>query len=68
MADSQVPRGVDALGGPVTDPAWRTKPKRPKSRSGETVLPLPEWCVILLGRGRKIKISVKVVVLLPCVV
>src|SRR6201996_4292741 len=26
MADSQVPWGVDALAGPVTDPAWRTKP------------------------------------------
>jgi AcrR family transcriptional regulator len=26
MADSQVPWGVDALGGPVTDPAWRYKP------------------------------------------
>ena len=26
MADSQVPWGVDALGGPVTDPAWRIKP------------------------------------------
>jgi len=26
MADSQVPWGVEALGGPVTDPAWRTKP------------------------------------------
>jgi pimeloyl-ACP methyl ester carboxylesterase len=26
MADSQVPWGLDALGGPVTDPAWRTKP------------------------------------------
>ena len=26
MADSQVPWGVDALGGPVTDPAWRVKP------------------------------------------
>src|SRR6476646_8310495 len=26
MADSQVPWGVDALGGPVTDPAWRAKP------------------------------------------
>ncbi len=25
-ADSQVPWGLDALGGPVTDPAWRTKP------------------------------------------
>ena len=26
MADSQVPWGVDALGGQVTDPAWRAKP------------------------------------------
>jgi len=26
MADSQVPWGVDALGGSITDPAWRTKP------------------------------------------
>jgi pimeloyl-ACP methyl ester carboxylesterase len=26
MADSQVPWGVDALGGAVTVPAWRTKP------------------------------------------
>jgi pimeloyl-ACP methyl ester carboxylesterase len=26
MAGSQVPWGVDALGGPVTDPAWRTRP------------------------------------------
>jgi len=26
MADSQVPGGVDALGGPVTEPAWRNKP------------------------------------------
>jgi pimeloyl-ACP methyl ester carboxylesterase len=26
MADSQVPAGVDALGGVVTEPAWRSKP------------------------------------------
>src|SRR5215471_12474615 len=26
MADSQVPWGVNALGGVVTEPAWRTKP------------------------------------------
>src|SRR6185312_1341034 len=26
MADSQVPWGLDALGGPITAPAWRTKP------------------------------------------
>ena len=26
MADSQVPWGVDALAGDVTDPAWKHKP------------------------------------------
>ena len=26
MADSQIPWGVDAPGGQVTEPAWRTKP------------------------------------------
>jgi pimeloyl-ACP methyl ester carboxylesterase len=26
MADSQVPWGVDALGGTISDPAWRRKP------------------------------------------
>ena len=26
MADSQVPWGLEALGGPVTEPAWRAKP------------------------------------------
>jgi pimeloyl-ACP methyl ester carboxylesterase len=26
MADSQVPWGVEALGGAITDPAWRSKP------------------------------------------
>ena len=26
MADSQVPWGLGALGGDITEPAWRTKP------------------------------------------
>jgi hypothetical protein len=26
MADSRVPQGVNAPGGSITDPAWRTKP------------------------------------------
>ena len=26
MADSQVPWGVEALGGAVSEPAWKTKP------------------------------------------
>src|ERR1700754_264256 len=28
MADSQVPWGVDALGGAITEPAWRRRPSR----------------------------------------
>ena len=36
MADSQVPWGLDALNGAVTEPAWKTKPSctssRPKTR------------------------------------
>jgi hypothetical protein len=26
MADSQLPWGVDALGGTISEPAWKTKP------------------------------------------
>ena len=26
MADSQVPRGLEALGGTITEAAWRVKP------------------------------------------
>ena len=32
MADSQVPWGVDALGGTVSEPAWRSKPSCTSSR------------------------------------
>jgi hypothetical protein len=34
MADSQVPWGVDALGGPISEPAWRIKPRWVPGRDG----------------------------------
>ena len=34
MADSQVPWGVEALGGTITEPAWRSKPSCISSRPG----------------------------------
>ena len=46
MADSQVPWGVDALGGQVTDPAWRAKPthsRSTRSHRDERPLALPVW-------------------------
>jgi pimeloyl-ACP methyl ester carboxylesterase len=41
MADSQVPWGVDALGGQVTDPAWRTKPSWYLVTAEDRMIPPP---------------------------
>jgi pimeloyl-ACP methyl ester carboxylesterase len=41
MADSQVPWGVNALGGVQTDPAWRTKPSWYLLVSDDNMIPLP---------------------------
>jgi pimeloyl-ACP methyl ester carboxylesterase len=41
MADSQVPWGVDALGGTVTDPAWRTKPSWYLVATDDRMIPPP---------------------------
>jgi pimeloyl-ACP methyl ester carboxylesterase len=41
MADSQVPWGVDAAGGIVTDPAWRTKPSWYLVASEDHMIPPP---------------------------
>jgi pimeloyl-ACP methyl ester carboxylesterase len=41
MADSQVPWGVDALAGTVTDPAWRTKPSWYLVASDDRMIPPP---------------------------
>jgi pimeloyl-ACP methyl ester carboxylesterase len=39
MADSQVPWGVDALMGAITDPAWRTKPSWYLVASDDRMIP-----------------------------
>ena len=41
MADSQVPWGVDALGGTVTQPAWRTKPSWYLLTTEDRMIPPP---------------------------
>ncbi|GGS83969.1 alpha/beta fold hydrolase [Nonomuraea spiralis] len=41
MADSQVPWGVDALGGTVTEPAWRTKPSWYLVATEDRMIPPP---------------------------
>lgn len=41
MADSQVPWGVDALGGAVTEPAWRSKPSWYLQVRDDKMIPYP---------------------------
>jgi pimeloyl-ACP methyl ester carboxylesterase len=41
MADSQVPWGVDALAGSITDPAWRTKPSWYMITTQDRMIPPP---------------------------
>lgn len=41
MADSQVPWGVDALAGAVTEPAWKTKPSYYLVASEDKMIPPP---------------------------
>jgi pimeloyl-ACP methyl ester carboxylesterase len=41
MADSQVPWGVDALGGTITEPAWRAKPSWYMVTTEDKMIPPP---------------------------
>ena len=41
MADSQVPWGVDALGGTISEPAWRTKPSWYLIATEDRMIPPP---------------------------
>jgi pimeloyl-ACP methyl ester carboxylesterase len=41
MADSQVPWGVDALGGSITEPAWRAKPSWYLVTTEDRMIPPP---------------------------
>jgi len=41
MADSQVPWGVDALSGAVSEPVWKTKPSYYLVASDDKMIPPP---------------------------
>src|SRR6476661_11173801 len=41
MADSQVPWGVEALGGTITEPAWRSKPSWYLVTTDDRMIPAP---------------------------
>jgi pimeloyl-ACP methyl ester carboxylesterase len=41
MADSQVPWGVDALGGTINEPAWRSKPSWYLVATEDRMIPPP---------------------------
>ncbi len=41
MADSQVPWGVDALAGSITEPAWRSKPSWYLVATEDRMIPPP---------------------------
>ena len=41
MADSQVPWGVDALGGAISEPAWRSKPSWYLVATDDRMIPPP---------------------------
>ena len=41
MADSQVPLGVDALAGAISEPAWKTKPSWYLVASDDKMIPPP---------------------------
>ena len=41
MADSQIPWGVDALAGAVTEPAWKTKPSWYLVATDDHMIPPP---------------------------
>ena len=41
MADSQVPWGADALGGTITEPAWRAKPSWYLLTTQDKMIPPP---------------------------
>jgi pimeloyl-ACP methyl ester carboxylesterase len=41
LADAQVPWGVDALGTPITDPAWRSKPSWYLVTTEDRMIPEP---------------------------
>lgn len=54
MADSQVPWGVDALGGSVTEPAWRHKPSWYLVATEDRMIPPPVQRMMAERAGAKV--------------
>ncbi|MFG1678679.1 alpha/beta fold hydrolase [Nonomuraea sp. NPDC049269] len=54
MADSQVPWGVDALGGSVTEPAWRHKPSWYLVATEDRMIPPPAQRMMAERAGAKV--------------
>ncbi len=55
MADSQVPWGVGALGGEVTDPGWRVKPSWYLVASDDRMIPPPAQRAMAERAGAKVR-------------
>ena len=54
MADSQVPWGVDALGGEITEPAWKTKPTWYLVSTEDRMIPPPAQRFMSERAGAKV--------------
>ncbi|MCU1459847.1 MAG: Pimeloyl-ACP methyl ester carboxylesterase [Actinomycetia bacterium] len=54
MADSQVPWGVDALGGSITEPAWRMKPSWYLVTTEDRMIPPPAQRSMCERAGSKV--------------
>ena len=52
MADSQVPWGVEALGGAISEPAWKTKPSWYLVATDDQMIPPRRAAVHVQARGR----------------
>jgi pimeloyl-ACP methyl ester carboxylesterase len=55
MADSQVPWGLDALGGAITDPAWRHKPSWYLLVTDDKMIPIAAQKAMAQRAGAKTK-------------
>ena len=53
MADSQAPWGVEALGGAVTEPAWKTKPSSYLVATSDRMIPPPAQRAMSKRAGRR---------------
>ena len=54
MADSQVPWGVNALGGTISNPAWRNKPSWCLVASDDKMIPPPAQCFMSKRAGSNV--------------